>query len=93
MRGLSVNEVLEFVPGANVTEESSLTDEVNVLITWGAVGVEKQSKMDARQALKGVLRVVPSSGVPKNSKLNLSQELQHFLVSKGAQIQFLIDCH
>jgi len=34
--GLSVNEVLQFIPGANVTEESPLTDEGNVLITWSA---------------------------------------------------------
>jgi hypothetical protein len=34
--GLSVNEVLQYIPGANVTEESPLTDEGNVLITWSA---------------------------------------------------------
>ena len=33
--GLSVNEVLEYIPSATITEESPLTDEGNVLITWG----------------------------------------------------------
>ncbi len=37
--GLSVDEVLQYVPSANVTEESPLTDEGNVLITWGASGL------------------------------------------------------
>jgi hypothetical protein len=37
--GLSVNEVLQYLPNANVSEESPLTDEGNVLITWGASGV------------------------------------------------------
>jgi hypothetical protein len=34
--GLSVDEVLQYIPDANVTEESPLTDEGNVLITWGS---------------------------------------------------------
>jgi len=34
--GLSVNEVIKYIPSAIVTEESPLTDEGNVLITWGA---------------------------------------------------------
>lgn len=33
--GLGVNDVLEYIPSAQVTEESPLTDEGNVLITWG----------------------------------------------------------
>ena len=36
--GLSVNEVLQYIPSATITEESPLTDEGNVLITWGASG-------------------------------------------------------
>ena len=34
--GLSVNDVLQYIPSATITEESPLTDEGNVLITWGA---------------------------------------------------------
>jgi hypothetical protein len=34
--GLSVDEVLQYIPSANVIEECPLTDEGNVLITWGA---------------------------------------------------------
>ncbi len=34
--GLRVEEVLRHIPGAKVTNESPLTDEGNVLITWGA---------------------------------------------------------
>lgn len=37
--GLNVNEILQYIPKATVTEESPLTDEGNVLITWGASGV------------------------------------------------------
>jgi hypothetical protein len=33
--GLSVDEVLQYIPSATITEESPLTDEGNVLITWG----------------------------------------------------------
>ena len=36
--GLSVNDVLQYIPSATITEESPLTDEGNVLITWGASG-------------------------------------------------------
>jgi putative sugar O-methyltransferase len=38
--GLSVIDVLEYIPNARVIEESPLTDKGNVLITWGAFGIE-----------------------------------------------------
>lgn len=37
--GLSVDEVLKYIPNASISEESPLTDEGNLLITWGASGV------------------------------------------------------
>lgn len=37
--GLNLNEVLEYIPSAMVSEESPLTDKGNVLITWGISGV------------------------------------------------------
>jgi len=35
-----VIDVLEYIPNAKVIEESPLTDKGNVLITWGAFGIE-----------------------------------------------------